>query len=97
MDVNPILSAASGGAPTGGSAVGKTLDGFGQSLLDATRSLDELQKTADASALDLATGQPVDLHDVMLAQTRASLGLNLAVQVRNKLVEAYQDVMRMQL
>lgn len=97
MELNPILSAASGAAPTGESAVGKTLDGFGQSLLDATRALDELQKTADASALDLATGQPVDLHDVMLAQTRASLGLNLAVQVRNKLVEAYQDVMRMQL
>lgn len=97
MEINPILTAASGGAPTAASTAGKSLDGFGQSLIDATRALDDLQKTADASALDLATGQPVDLHDVMLAQTRASLGLNLAVQVRNKLVEAYQDVMRMQL
>ena len=39
----------------------------------------------------------VDLHEVMLARETASLHFQLAVQVRNKLVEAYQDVMRMQI
>ena len=49
-----------------------------------------------AGSLKVASGEPVELHDVMLAQERASLGFELAVQVRNKLVEAYQDIMRMQ-
>ena len=44
----------------------------------------------------MAAGDPIDLHEVMLARETASLQFQLAVQVRNKLVEAYQDVMRMQ-
>lgn len=96
-DLNAVL--ASRGARTlqvpGASSGGP--DGFGAALVDAVQSLDRLQREADASGLQLGAGEPVDLHDVMLAQDRASLSLQLALQVRNKLVEAYQDVMRMQL
>ncbi len=49
------------------------------------------------ATVQLAAGEPVQLHDEMIAQDQAALGFQLAVQVRNKLVEAYQDVMRMQL
>jgi flagellar hook-basal body complex protein FliE len=102
MAINPVLtpfpSATLGGAATyGAPTAGKALDGFGQSLTRAVDSLSRLQQEADYATMQLATGQPVELHDVMIAQDQATLGFQLAVQVRNKLVEAYQDVMRMQL
>jgi flagellar hook-basal body complex protein FliE len=99
MDMSILNVALPGAAPaTGGdSAAGKVLDGFGSALSNAVTSLDRLQHEADQKAIALATGDPVELHDVMIAQDQASLGLQLAVQVRNKMVEAYQDIMRMQL
>jgi flagellar hook-basal body complex protein FliE len=68
---------------------------FGQALKDAVGALGELNTQADASALKLATGSPVDVHQVMLNMEQASLGLQAALQVRNKLVDAYQEIMRM--
>ncbi len=79
------------------SAGPRPLEGFGEALADAIGALEQLQHEADASSLQLATGEPIELHEVMLAQDRASLSLQLAIQVRNKLVEAYQDIMRMQI
>ncbi|GIW08389.1 MAG: hypothetical protein KatS3mg060_3194 [Dehalococcoidia bacterium] len=70
-------------------------DLFGRMLTDAIGTLAELQATADAKAQALAAGQDVDLHDVMIAQEQSSLAFQFGLQVRNKIVEAYQDVMRM--
>jgi flagellar hook-basal body complex protein FliE len=98
MDINAISRATP--APEGSSPLavgGKALDSFGEALSDAVRALNQIQREADTQAAGLATGETVELHDVMLAQERAALGLELAVQVRNKLVEAYQEVMRMQI
>ncbi|HLH25583.1 MAG TPA: flagellar hook-basal body complex protein FliE [Chloroflexota bacterium] len=101
MPISPVLTPVPGatlGTPTyGAPGAGKALDGFGQSLTRAVDSLNRLQQEADVAAVQLAAGEPVELHDVMIAQDQATLGFQLAVQVRNKLVEAYQDVMRMQL
>ena len=55
----------------------------------------QAQNAADDASVRMAAGEPVDLHEVMLARETASLQFQLAVQVRNKLVAAYQDVMRM--
>jgi flagellar hook-basal body complex protein FliE len=74
----------------------QSVDGFGKALGEALSQLDGLQRQADAQSAQLASGEPVELHEVMLAQDRASLSMQLAVQVRNKLTEAYQDIMRMQ-
>ena len=71
--------------------------GFGKALMNAIEGLDGVQKPADDKAMELASGEPVDLHDVMISRETASLHMQLALQVRNKLVEAYQDVMRMQI
>ena len=71
--------------------------GFGKALMNAIEGLDNVQKSADGKVLELASGESVDLHDVMLTRETASLHMQLALQVRNKLVEAYQDVMRMQI
>src|SRR5215207_3161336 len=86
-DVAPSTSADSGAA--GG--------GFGQALTNAISGLNQSQNAADDASVRMAAGDPIDLHEVMLARETASLHFQLAVQVRNKLVEAYQDVMRMQI
>jgi flagellar hook-basal body complex protein FliE len=78
---------------TGSAAV---INGFGKALTNAIQGLDQVQNEADDKSVQLAAGDPVDLHEVMLARETASLDFQLALQVRNKLVEAYQDVMRMQ-
>jgi flagellar hook-basal body complex protein FliE len=46
---------------------------------------------------DLAAGKPVELHEVMISLEKARLSVQTFVQVRNKLVESYQDLMRMQM
>lgn len=51
---------------------------------------------ADDSVRRLAIGDPVNLHQVMVKLEEAKLHFDLVLQVRNKLLEAYQDVMRMQ-
>ena len=95
VDIRSIQSALPLAAPTA-APVSTPITGFGQALTDAIGRLDGLQKEAETQGLQLAAGQQVDLHDVMIAQDRASLSLDLAVQVRNKLVESYQEIMRMQ-
>ena len=55
-----------------------------------------LAKRSETLANEAAIGGDVDLHDVMIAAEKASVAMQLTLQVRNKLVEAYQDVMRMQ-
>jgi len=85
-------------ASTSGQGVAKSESGesFQKLFGDAVETLNRLQSEADSSAARLAAGEPVELHEVLLATEKASLGFQLAVQVRNKIVEAYQEVMRMQ-
>lgn len=75
---------------------GTSSGSFGQALNTAIEGLSQSQIAADDASVRMAAGEPIDLHEVMLARETASLQFQLAVQVRNKLVEAYQDVMRMQ-
>ena len=69
---------------------------FQDVLSGALSSLSKVQAEAESSAAQLISGQPVELHEVLLATERASISFQLVVQARNKVVEAYQDVMRMQ-
>lgn len=50
----------------------------------------------DAMVADLATGQTENLHQIMIGMEEAKIAFQLAVQVRNRILEAYQDVLRMQ-
>lgn len=69
---------------------------FGQILQDSIRMVDESQKTAETMTQQLITGETDDLHAVTIAAQQANLTLQLTVQVRNKVVEAYEEIMRMQ-
>lgn len=59
------------------------------------QTVENLQK-ADQAILEANTGGPADLHDVMIAMEKADISMRLAVQVRNKAVDAYKEIMRMQ-
>lgn len=69
---------------------------FGKMLMDVLEEVDGSQKKAVGMQNDLMTGQPVEIHDLMIAMERASVAMNLTLQVRNKLLEAYQEISRMQ-
>lgn len=69
---------------------------FANTLMDVLREVDGAQHNAAAKQTELMTGQPVDIADVKIAMERASIALNLTIQVRNKLLEAYQEITRMQ-
>lgn len=69
---------------------------FLQPLEQGVDETNRLMGNADKLANEAAVGGDVDLHDVMISAEKASVALQLTLQVRNKLVEAYQEVMRMQ-
>lgn len=88
--ISPISGIAqAAGAPTNPGA--DTGNAFGQ-MLDA---LTGATQEADAAVADLAVGGDKDLHDVVLSVEMESLAFDLAVQIRNRLVEAYSEVFRM--
>jgi flagellar hook-basal body complex protein FliE len=65
-------------------------------MTDAMASVQALQSGAQQSAARLLAGEGVDLHQVALDQQRAAISFDLFLAVRNKVVQAYQEVMRMQ-
>ena len=73
------------------------VEGFGQLFKQTLEEVKAAQNTSDKMTNQLVTGEVKDIHEVMIASQKASLSLQLTVQVRNKVVEAYQEVMRMQL
>ena len=70
-------------------------ESFGKFLKDAASNYNQVQSQADSMIQHLAVGDKVDIHDVALAVQKAAITNQLAIQVRNRLVEAYQEVMRM--
>ena len=70
--------------------------GFSSALSGALNTVDSMQKNAEAEIGRFLRGEGVDLHQVALAQQQAQLGFELFLQVRNKAVQAYQEIMRMQ-
>lgn len=71
--------------------------GFNDLLNVAVKQLSETQSVSESAMMKLAAGQNIELHNVVLAAQKASLTMQLALQVKNKITEAYQEVMRMQI
>jgi len=70
---------------------------FAGALDNALKELNDTQMKADQLTLELLTGEIQDIHQVTVAMTEAKLAMQLAVEVRNKIIEAYQEVSRMQI
>jgi flagellar hook-basal body complex protein FliE len=70
---------------------------FGETIKKAVSEVNDLQTQADEIANKLAAGEAVEIHQAMIAMQKAVTALQFTVQVRNKIIEAYQEIMRMQL
>ena len=68
---------------------------FSDLLTNVVRDAHQSQIKADSAVQGLVTGQNSDVHQVMLAMEQARLSMMLVVEVRNKMVEAYQELSRM--
>lgn len=69
---------------------------FGEFLKDAINNVNNLQSESRQASMNLAAGKIQDIAEVTIAAEKASIALQLTMQVRNKVVDAYQEVMRMQ-
>jgi flagellar hook-basal body complex protein FliE len=79
-----------------GSTAGTEGTDFAAQLSKGLESLQGMQNKADDLAVQAATGSLTDVHDYMIASTEAALATQLTVAVRNKAVEAFNEIMRMQ-
>ncbi len=69
---------------------------FGKMLREVIGQVSEAQNQAAELAQRFAAGEPVDEHTLVLAMERANLAFQLTLHVRNKVLEAYQEIMRLQ-
>ena len=83
--------------PTAVSGADGAGNGFGDMVGKAINSLESSQSTADNLATQAATGQLQDVQQYMVASTEASLSTELTVAVRNKALDAFNEIMRMQI
>ena len=67
-----------------------------QSFEDMLSSLNQSQQNSDGLVEQLARGEDVDLHTVMIAMEENNVNFNVALGIRDKLVEAYREIMRIQ-
>jgi flagellar hook-basal body complex protein FliE len=72
-------------------------DSFGGFLMSAINGINQAQNDADHAIQELATGKEQDIHQTMIAIEKAEVSFQLMMQVRNKIVAAYETIMRMQI
>ncbi|MFC7372168.1 flagellar hook-basal body complex protein FliE [Fictibacillus iocasae] len=72
-------------------------ESFKDALSSALNSVNEAQRQSNIATEAMITGKTDNLHQVMIAAEKASITLQTAVEIRNKAVEAYQEMMRMQI
>jgi flagellar hook-basal body complex protein FliE len=90
----PVVAPAA--MPTTG-ASGASGDSFATALGNGLNNLQTLQTNADSLAVQAATGQLTDVHQFTMVATQAQLATELTVAVRNKAVEAFNDILKMPL
>jgi flagellar hook-basal body complex protein FliE len=96
IDLAQLTGVGGGGLAKGAKAA--TAAATGTSFAGQLESLIEGVEEAASDANDAVTGmveKNVDVHDAMIALQRAEMSLQLTIQIRNKLVTAYNDIMRM--
>ncbi len=98
--INPALSAT--GSLNQLDSIGKTRDAgggeaFTETLNNALSQVSSAEQQAYTESLQLLTGDSGNIHNVVLAAEKADIALQLTMQVRNKVLDAYNDMMRMQI
>lgn len=69
---------------------------FSEFLTEALGEVNQLQNNSAKASFDLAAGKLQDVSQVTIATEKASIAIQLTMQVRNKMIDAYQEIMRMQ-
>ncbi|WP_025785052.1 flagellar hook-basal body complex protein FliE [Sporosarcina sp. D27] len=98
MAISSILAVAPGLSPDATKTSPTTFESqqkFGNFLKDAIQNVNSAQVQSDVMTEKLVRGENVDLHNVMITAQKASVALNATMEIRNKVIEAYQEVMRM--
>ena len=93
--INPALKAIAQQATKLPGSEAQTED-FGKMLTDVMKDVNSAQHNASEMQNAFMTGQNVELHELMISMERAGLAMELTLQVRNKLLDAYQELSRMQ-
>ena len=101
MKVNQMLTLVPQGQDVNKSgSIAKTLNetsaSFSQTLANAVADVNSLQSEAGKAVDRMVSGDAVDLHDVMVAVEKAKTSFELLMEIRNKTISAYQEIMRMQ-
>ena len=98
MKIEPLamVQVPVAGAKTNAAKPAEETQPFAEFLSSALGEVNQLQLDSKEATLKLATGQIEDVAEVMIASEKAAIALQMTMQVRNKAVEAYQEVMRMQ-
>jgi flagellar hook-basal body complex protein FliE len=91
--VAPQLATPPTGATQGAAPAGQS---FGDLVLDGLDRLEGVQDRSDQLAVQAATGDLQSIHDYTIAATEAAVTTQVTVAVRNKAVEAFTEIMRMQ-
>ena len=97
-DITNFPRVAGLGGPEVGQQTGseKGAGSFAAVLKSSLTEVNQMQQKADVAISALATGNKVSLHDTMIAMEQADVSFRLMMQVRNKIVEAYQEILRIQ-
>ncbi|MFH1147169.1 MAG: flagellar hook-basal body complex protein FliE [Pseudomonadota bacterium] len=69
---------------------------FGEHLKNYMADVNELQQAADQKIEELASGQNANIHETLIAVEKANISFRMMMQLRNKIVSAYEEIMRMQ-
>jgi len=96
MRIQPISSLTLNDTNTNNSINGARGKSFSQFLAESLEEVNKLQIDSQKASQNLAAGKVNDVSEVVIAAEKATIALQLTMQVRNKIVDAYQEIMRMQ-
>lgn len=99
MDISSIPSVTAlsgGGVPAGPSAASRNQEQFSNLFTDVLQQVNGQQNAAQQGVTDLAVGATDNLHEVVLNVAEADLAFQLVLEIRNRLISSYQELLRMQ-
>ena len=96
MEISQINNLVTSFANAGSSKATETSSSFTDILSDAMGSAQDTEMSVQGQNAAMLTGETDDLHTPIIEAQKAELALNLAIQIRNKVISAYNDVMGMQ-
>lgn len=98
--INPVGPLQEGGGPRKSARIGgerKDVPSFKETLKETMKNVNDMQVKADKSIEKMVAGEITDVHQVMSAVQEANVAFNMMMEIRNKVMDAYQEVLRMRL